>query len=102
MSAELHEILNAIIELLQLCGWEERATWFIAKQETLNQFPDLGDSRVQEAVSELRSVLAGQGSLTDLPLSPSPTSGLSRNDARKRQWELAKRLDALLDVATNP
>lgn len=100
MRTELHETLDALIELLQLCGWEELATWFNTRLERLKQFPDLGDPQAQEIMAEIRSVLAGQGSLTDLPLSPAPASGLSRDDARKKQWALAKRLDVFLEACT--
>lgn len=96
MSTELLETIKAVAELLQLCGWEDRAAWFNTRLDRLRQLHDAGNAQSLETLNEIKSVLSGQGSLTDLPLSPAPASGLSRDEARKRQWELAKRLDFLL------
>jgi len=97
MSKEIGETITKIISLLQFCGYEEQATWFKEKLAQLDKSTKNNDVFVQVA-NEIQNVLAGQGSFTDLPLSPPDNSNLSRDEIRHQQWGLAKRLDALLQT----
>lgn len=47
---------------------------------------------------EIQGILAGMGSFSDLPLSPSPESGLTREQARLRQWDLVSEIDEAIDL----
>ena len=99
MMNDLLQTINSIIDLLQACGWDDRADWFIGKRNELTEHAASNHEAYKSILQEIRSVLAGQGSFTDLPLAPKPESPLTREEARKQQWDLAKKLDVCIQDA---
>jgi hypothetical protein len=86
-------VLDDLTALLRACGELDQANWVEerkARAETANNGAD-----VEEVKHEVRGVLAGMGSLSDLYLDPNPESGLGKDEARRRQFELVDRLDEL-------
>lgn len=92
MRDKLFETLEKIVELLETCGEQTRSEWFRQRLAVLKG-QDSESVRFQAGVRELRSVLGGMGSFSDLSLNPGPSSGLTREEARTRQWDLAEDLD---------
>jgi hypothetical protein len=98
MRDKLLETLMRIVELLRSCGERTRAEWFREKLAVL-EGEHSESQRFQDAIRELRGVLAGMGSLSDLSLNPTLASGLTRQEARDQQWELVDDLgDTIADL----
>lgn len=95
MKQEIVKTLGAMAELLSSCGWTDQA---IRLKAAMTRISSKRTSRadVASAVTDLKKVIAGQGSFTDIPLSPLPGCHLSREELRCRQWALAVKLDELL------
>ena len=91
-SKDLTEALASVIELLRKCRMSNKAEWFSERLQRISN--DQSDKVLIEVAKEVRSVIAGMGSYTDLSLQPSPESGLSEMDAQQMQWSLADDLDA--------
>lgn len=92
MREKLFTTLCRVIDLLGICGEKNRAEWFGARLEILIREPSHSE-RFQQLIRELRGVLAGMGSFSDLSLSPSSDVELSRQEARDLQWQLIDELD---------
>jgi hypothetical protein len=85
--------LNDLISLLQACGESDQAAW---AEERKSRAAAAANGGALDAVKkEVRDVLAGMGSLSDLYLVPKPGSGLTKEEARRKQFELVDRLDEL-------
>ena len=75
--------------LISRCGHADKAPWLATRREQLeNGTP----KEKQLALDELAGVIAGMGSLSDLPLSPDPNSRITAMDAQTRLLELLDEL----------
>ena len=83
--------MEEIVRLLVLCGWDEKATWFRQKEARLRQLGE-GSIAFKEELKELKNVIVGMGSFSDLPLYPKKDAGLTEQEARARQWDLTEEL----------
>lgn len=91
-SKELKDSLAHVIDLLHKCRMSHKAEWFLERLQRINNDPSV--KVLMEVANDVRSVIAGMGSFTDLSLQPSPESGMSEVDAHEMQWRLADDLDA--------
>lgn len=105
MKKNLIDTVEAIATLLALCSLDDQADWFRAKGATL-RVERIDSPKFQEELRDIKRIIAGMGSFTDLSLTPGIGSGLNREEARLRQWELAEQLDVsiqmLLDAERSP
>ena len=102
MRDKLLVTLMRIVELLRSCGERTRAEWFRERLAVL-EGEHSESERFQEVIRELRGVLAGMGSLSDLSLNPTSASGLTRQEVRDQQWELVEDLDhAIAGLLSGP
>ena len=92
--AALADALDELAALLRACNQVDRARWTEERRALASAAS--GD-QLTEVKKEVRAVLAGMGSLSDLYLVPEAGSGLDEAEARKRQFELVDRLDALTE-----
>jgi hypothetical protein len=92
VSDALVDALDELASLLRACNQDDRARW--TEDRRALAAAASGD-RLTEVKKEVRGVLAGMGSLSDLYLVPLPDSGLTETEARRRQFDLVDRLDAL-------
>ncbi len=90
-SKELMDTLVSVIDLLNNCQMSNKAEWFFERLQRIKN--DSSDLVLIEVAKEVRSVIAGIGSFTDLSLQPSTESGMSAMDAEKMQWRLADDID---------
>lgn len=84
--------LDELASLLRDCNEIDRARW--TEEQRARAGAATGDQLI-EVKKEVRGVLAGMGSLSDLYLVPAPGSGFDEAEARRRQFDLVDRLDAL-------
>lgn len=83
--------LDELAALLRACNQVDRARWTEERRVLASSTTD----QLADVKSEVRGVLAGMGSLSDLYLVPATGSGLDEAEARRRQFELVDRLDEL-------
>jgi hypothetical protein len=100
MKSQLTAIINKIIYLLKECKWQNKALWFEEKLDVINKYDETALEFIT-AITQIKSILAGMGSFTDLPLMPSKDSGLSEDEARIMQFDLAKKLDIEINMLLN-
>jgi len=92
--AHLITLLSEAALLCEVSGYEDSANWFrdrirMIKNPTMASFP--------EVLDEIGSVLAGMGSFSDLSLTPSANSGISREQARLCQWVLVEEIGQAIE-----
>ena len=90
--AVLVAALDELASLLRSCNQIDRAKW---TEERRALAATAAGNDLAEVKKEVRGVLAGMGSLSDLYLVPEPGSGIDAAEARRRQFELVDRLDEL-------
>jgi hypothetical protein len=90
--AALVDALDELASLLRTCNQPDQARW--TEERRAMAAAATGD-QLTEVKKEIRGVLAGMGSLSDLHLVPEPGSGLDKAEARRRQFDLVDRLDDL-------
>jgi len=90
--AALVAALDDLASLLRSCNQIDRAEWTEERRALASGAT--GD-KLAEVKKEVRAVLAGMGSLSDLYLVPEPGSGIDEVEARRRQFDLVDRLDEL-------
>jgi len=88
MIENLIEIIKKIINLLDQCGYYQKSEWFTKKMEVFLKNPVDSDS-FQNDLREVKSIIGGMGSFSDLPMIPNEDSNLTKDEARKMQWTLA-------------
>ena len=93
---KLFQVLVDIINLLSQCGWEDKAGWFSKKLEILRSLNPQSQA-LEKELQEMRNILIGMGSFSDLPMYPKDGSRFTEQDARNRQWELAAKLAGIID-----
>ena len=92
MKNKLIQIIANVIALLGDCELFDQADWFREKMNAIEK-TDGSISELQPLAKEIRNIIAGMGSFSDLSLEPSKESGMSDDDANKEKWELADKLD---------
>lgn len=97
MKNELIKIIRSIIELLIECNWIDKANWFKEKLETIER-SDEGSEEFIIILREIKKIIAGMGSFTDLPMIPKQNSKLSKGEARLKHFDLAEQLDKVIIV----
>lgn len=95
MKLELVKTVNEIIDLLKECNWQSKASWFEEKLDVINRNNEDTVDFIS-AIKAIKNIIAGMGSFTDLPLTPKKESKISKDEARKMQFDLAEELDALI------
>ena len=90
----LVDALDELASLLRACNQVDQATW---TEERRVRAASASDDELAEVKKEVRGILAGMGSLSDLYLVPEPESGMDEAEARRRQFDLLDRLDALTE-----
>ena len=94
MKSELTKALGEAGELCEISGYTKQAQWFRDRIQMVQQFDH---TQLPDVLKEIKGMLAGMGSFSDLPLSPSPDSGMTREQARHRQWDLVTEIDAAIE-----
>ncbi len=91
---KLQDVLKRTAQLLVECELDEQASWF---KDQLHRVRESGSdlAEVTSVASEVRSIIAGMGSFSDLSLQPSIHSKLSESQALKIKWNLADEMDAI-------
>lgn len=100
MKDKLLVTLQKIKKLLKDCGWNEKAGWFGERIERINSL-DVNSSEFVEVLRDIKNIIAGMGSLTDLPLLPGKGTKLTEQQARAMQWDLAAELGNIIDGMLN-
>jgi len=89
MIANLIKQIEEMIGLLKECGYKQKAEWLQIRRERI-----VAQKKSTQAVrSELlmiKDILSGMGSLSDLSMLPRASSCLTRDRARKLQWDLCE------------
>lgn len=88
----IESVLHEIVKLLQACGEQDKASWFREKVDQLQLSTDNSSLRKQ-LLAEIQTNLTGMGSFADISLRPPLESGLSRREARQKQWGLVDEFD---------
>ena len=93
MISEIISLIEEAAAFLDDCSLQTKANWF---RERLSVLLDssVTESAKRDALAEIRVILVGQGSFSDLPTSRCKT--LSEHDARNRLWELTDLLGAAI------
>jgi len=97
---QVFDLINDAVELLEKCGWEERAEWFRGLESRLRG-QVVGSVEFREELRSLRDILAGMGSFSDLPLTPLPGVALTEQEVKTKQWEIAEELGRVLQDTLN-
>lgn len=86
---EIILLLNKAVWLLRECNYFDKANWFEEKISELNAG---NKNETINTLREIKSILAGMGSFSDLPLMPEKGSNITHSDAREIQWDLVEQL----------
>lgn len=95
MKDKLTNTIKEIINLLDICELDLQVAWLNERLEVIER-EEIGTEIFQAKLKELKNIIAGMGSFSDLSLIPKATSGITKADAEKKQWELADDLDAAI------
>lgn len=95
MKSDVLDLIDQIVSLLKTCGWKDKAEWFQARRTALEKLKE-DTSAFNAALKEVANILMGMGSFSDLPLTPVAGSSLTKEEARKLQWDLSLRLSKLI------
>lgn len=77
--------------LLKKCGQKEHAAWINEKTRAIKQ--DEGDpKKLKKHYKEIKNILGGMGSFSDLVLIPKKGSGLTAVKVEKTQRDLIEKL----------
>jgi hypothetical protein len=88
---ELESTLRELEDLLRRCGERAPADWVAQRRASVAA----GGPEAAAARRDVRGVLAGMGSLSDISLQPRPDSGLSIAEVERRRADLLRRLSGL-------
>jgi hypothetical protein len=86
----LSELLLQTADLLNECGWYDRADWFDGVRESLNS-KNSDSPEFKSEIEKLNKALAGMGSFSDIPLQPR-TGKMSPQEASDWQWRLTEEI----------
>ncbi|MBV9071217.1 MAG: hypothetical protein JO093_14100 [Acidobacteria bacterium] len=95
MKKKLVETLRQIETLLRECGWDDRASW-LAKRRNIIEHTSYRNDKFHDVLTELKSIIAGMGSLSDVPMYPKEGSSITAKEAFARHWDLVQTLDETL------
>jgi hypothetical protein len=95
MKSKLKAVLNSAASLLHDCAIEEHAGWFREQVARLER--NDSDSTVTEVATDVRSIIAGMGSFSDLSLQPGIDSGLSEQEVNDIKWNIVDKLNSITD-----
>lgn len=84
-------ILQDIAKLLQVHGYETQANWLGKKAYELQTAEN--EKRTKDLLTEIKGIIAGMGSLSDIYLIPSEDSKLTKMDANQKLGQLIDELD---------
>lgn len=96
MKKELLRNINEAIKLLRVGDAKWYADWYQKKTDRLNKL-DILSKEFRKELKELDKTLVGMGSFDDLPLYPKERSGISEEEARKKQRDLVVNLGEIID-----
>ncbi len=95
MKQNLLATLKEIADLLMLCGWKDKAVWFLERANVLFDL-EIGTPEFEKELNILANVLVGMGSFSDLPLYPKGKDGVTADELRTKQWDLTEKLGRLI------
>jgi hypothetical protein len=96
MKDRVIEIMSSVVALLRACGEFKRAEWFLGRAETLRKEPP-SSIHFRDTLIEIRGILGGMGSFSDLSLTPVSFAEFSPEEARHQQWQLTENLSLAID-----
>ncbi len=96
MKDDLLQLIQITIELLNNCGWENKAKWFSEHKKAIETATQ-GSNEFNQHLNELDNVLSGMGSFSDLPLKDL-TGKMSVQEVRNLQWELVEKIVNAIDI----
>jgi hypothetical protein len=96
MKDRLLELLRQAIDPLHACDYGSQAEWFQVRRWKLQSATENGEV-FQATLREVQAIIGGMGSFTDLSLTPTQGSGLTRGTAREQQCRLAEQIDAVIE-----
>ena len=88
-------LLEQASKLLSECGAMEKSQWFSDK------INELQNTNSENTLLEIKNILGGQGSFSDLSLIPGNESKLTPEEARNQQWEITEKLSEELNNVVN-
>ena len=94
MIDDLTALLTEAATLCESSGYTDQSKWFL---DRVGIITSSGSSDLPTVLKEIKDMLAGMGSFSDLSLSPSPDSGMTREQARHRQWNLVSEIDKAIE-----
>lgn len=100
MSQKLAQILTEVANLLLCCEEGEKATWLWRRRD--RYLHATSQQEKQEVLNELRSIMAGMGSLSDLYLVPGHGRKLTEQQVNSRLRKLIKELDIAIVTERTP
>jgi hypothetical protein len=92
MNDKLCKLLTDASNLLEECGYHDKSKWFLERMNVLKNENNNSDI-FKQTVIEIKSILGGMGSFSDLSMVPSPGAKISAEEARLRQWDLTEEID---------
>lgn len=92
MNYKLCKLLTEASNLLEECGYHDKSKWFLERINILYNEDNNSDIFKRTAL-EIKSVLGGMGSFSDLSMIPEPGSTISAEQARLLRWDLSEEID---------
>ena len=92
---KLLKTLSKIISLLEECGWEKKAAWFLNIQKEINGL-NPNSKTFQNLLIALEDSLTGMGSFNDLPLK-SKVGNKNEEELKNQQWNLVEELGDIIE-----
>ena len=86
------QTIAEIVHLLRDCNYSQQADWFETRLTVLKT-QEVSSEVSQIALRELKNVIAGMGSLSDLSMIPKDGCLLSREKANELKGSLSDQLD---------
>ena len=87
-----------IANLLRACDCIDQAIWIEEKIKLINS-RGASEFQYKKTLNAIDKIIAGMGSLSDLPLVPKKESNMSEQQARTLQWELLESLSENIERA---
>jgi hypothetical protein len=91
MINKIINILENIGLLLSLCSFLEEADWI--KKRAIELRAASNESEEKAILTQVKTKIAGMGSLSDIYLLPPETAGISKQEANQKLGELIRDLD---------
>lgn len=91
MKTSILKLLSETESLLKKCGQREHAAWVNQKARAIKQ-DNADPNKLKKHYKEIKNILGGMGSFSDLVLIPIKSSGLTPEKAEIAQRELIEKL----------